>query len=367
MTHSPVPAKPKRILKNSSATSGDGVIFLKSPSPKNGRATFAIVRRKRVKGKTVNETLKPEALIAINEQFTSKKITFEQARLLAQEVVHTLTPPKTAVLHNEANLKILNDYWADQYEERDIVDPASARNRLVRAVEAVGHYSLLSASKAELQKEIDSRFKGNKQRVIVSALNQILSWLKRGIKLKKNREEFARVRHITREELDQLLSHIQHPVLELFHRVAFGTGLRYGELFSILPEDVGAESIKLSYQYDRDGTQRATKNRRVRKAFILPEFHKDVVQLANLTIEERLQYRNFPISKVTQKAAKKIGKSCSFHDLRHSYAIYLISKGASLTLVSQSIGDSIKVTEQYYAGFVLTPESIQLLSSILKS
>ncbi len=119
---------------------------------------------------------------AINKRFLAKKINFAQARQLASEVVDQIQP-KTAVLHNQANLKLLDEYWETEYAQRDIVDVRSAWNRLMRAVESVGHYSLMAAGRDELQQEIDKSFKGNKQRSIVSALNQLLKFTGRNIKL----------------------------------------------------------------------------------------------------------------------------------------------------------------------------------------
>ena len=44
-------------------------------------------------------------------------------------------------------------------------------------------------------------------------------------------------------------------------------------------------------------------------------------------------------------------KHLKFHDLRHSYAIYLLSLGMSLERVAQSLGNSIQFCQQYYVGF----------------
>ena len=62
---------------------------------------------------------------------------------------------------------------------------------------------------------------------------------------------------------------------------------------------------------------------------------------------------------------KDKSKHCKWHDLRHSYAIFLLTKGVPIQLVAQSMGNSVSVCEKHYAGFVLTDVGISAINNIL--
>jgi site-specific recombinase XerD len=56
------------------------------------------------------------------------------------------------------------------------------------------------------------------------------------------------------------------------------------------------------------------------------------------------------------------GRQLKFHDLRHSYAIHLLAIGMTMEDVARSIGDTIEVCEEFYAGFSHTPLSVQTMA-----
>jgi integrase len=261
----------------------------------------------------------------------------------------------------------LDEYWEAEYAQRDLVDVNSAWNRLMRAIESVGHYSLMAAGRDEIQQEIDKKFKGNKHRSIVSALNQLLKFTGRNIKLRKAREEITHVSYVNEDELELLLAQIKDENLRLMHEVAFATGLRAGELFGLLPEHIKEDYIEVGSQIDTSRIRRHVKNRKPRKAYMIPGYEKKIREWSKIPLEDRLKFRKRSIARITRIASRKaLKKEITFHALRHSYAIYLVSKGVGLTHVAQFIGDTLKVTERYYSGHVSTPESIQLVKTILK-
>ncbi len=142
--------------------------------------------------------------------------------------------------------------------------------------------------------------------------------------------------------------------------------MRAGELFGLLPNHIRVDHIEVSSQIDVNRMRRAVKNRKPRKLYVLPGFESRVKKWAELPIEERLKFRKRSIAKYTRRASRKaLGREITFHCLRHSYGVFLVSKGVGLTHVAQFIGDTLKVTERYYSGHVSTPESIQLVKTIL--
>ena len=96
------------------------------------------------------------------------------------------TKPK--VVHNSANRDLLEKFWKDEYEHRDLVDFESSKNDFKRAIEVAGPLSLYSASREDLQKEIAKHAKGNKQRRVVSRLNTLLKYIQRNVKLRKDKK-----------------------------------------------------------------------------------------------------------------------------------------------------------------------------------
>lgn len=86
--------------------------------------------------------------------------------------------------------------------------------------------------------------------------------------------------------------------------------------------------------------------------------NKDSFELSRTAIAKRFAL-------ACKKLFKDKTKHCKWHDLRHSYAVLLIGRGATITLVAQSMGNSVKVCEEYYSGYVLTSEGIETLSKIV--
>jgi integrase len=358
----------KRILKPKRVTSDGWAGFLKYPNAKEQRKSFAVILRKRLPNGTFqNKTHRLEALDAINREFKAGRLRLERATILARDAFDQLFPSQ-AILFNESNLELLKQYWNREYQFRDVHHKA-AYNRLRRSIEAVGHCSLLSAAREELQAEVNRRLKGNSQRTAVAALNQLLKFFKRDIKLLKAREEIKPVRYVTEGDFKALLTEIKNERIRLLHEVAFATGLRLGEIFALekhhLKQEKTEHYCECALQMDETGTIRTTKTRKARKAYILREWLVSVQHWLEIPLSERRAFRKSSHCKVTTRASlKRLKKPLVFHDLRHSYAIQLVSSGVPLTLVAQSLGNSIRVAERYYSGFVLTAESINLIAAI---
>lgn len=350
---------------------------LKKPDKK--RRSFSILKRTIDDGKASYEKIENEALDAINKAYKDGK-SHESCLILAKEVMASLYKeleklnPK--VVHNSANRELLNKFLKDEYEHRDLVDFESSKNDFRRAIEAVGSLSLYSATREELQKEIAKNFKSTKQRRIVARLNTLLKYINRDVKLRKDKKHQPEVAHLSHSDIKKMIKHItvntEQPVnvkvLKLMAEVAFYTGCRTGEIFAITPISIRSNILLVQGQIDREGNNRDTKNRVKRKAFIIEEGR---IKVKELTKHDLSSYRNLRFSDIIFDACKKAfpheeSKWITFHDLRHSYAIHLLSKGVSLSLVAQSLGNSITVCQENYAGFVLTDESISAIELILK-
>jgi integrase len=67
---------------------------------------------------------------------------------------------------------------------------------------------------------------------------------------------------------------------------------------------------------------------------------------------EEMNAKRFEAKKALAGVAKRAGVGrVTFHMLRHSFATHLVMKGVTLADVAGLLGDSLKVTEEHYAGY----------------
>ncbi len=341
-------------------TNSNRILFIKSPTPGSQRSSFAIIEKLGNKYKT----LKNEQLVSINERFKEGKLQASEARALVEQILKHLSP-KSKKDFLEANRRLLEHYWETVYIHRDLVDRNSAKNRLKRALEIVNNLPLEATSREALQSAVDKKCNGNKHRVVVSTLNQLLRFVNAPFKLRPAKEVYQEVSSVTADELKKILPHIKDEKIKLFHAAAFATGMRAGELFGARADSVKDDFIFIKSQIDVQGVRRATKNRKNRRAYILKVFKKEVFAWLQIPLEERLLFRKRSISKITRIASKKgINREIKFHDLRHSYVRHLLDIGDSLTRVAKYVGDGLRVTEQFYAGFISSDEEMKHTSKL---
>jgi site-specific recombinase XerD len=100
-------------------------------------------------------------------------------------------------------------------------------------------------------------------------------------------------------------------------------------------------------QLDRNGVRRPTKTKRPRLAFIFPQgidafkYWTQASEAEKATID-RLESSRELMKKYCQIAfPKDSSKHLTFHALRHCYAINLLTKGVSMSLVAQSLGNTL--------------------------
>jgi integrase len=334
-----------------------------------------LVKINRVTQKT--ETVKVPEIQHIAEMFLDGKIDDDEARKLLSDLRFKLYEKDgatiTKIVFNTENRKLLEKYWKDEYEYRlgRLVDSKTTWYDLSRAVDAVGKVSLITGTRSEIQKQIDKVAKGNKHRRIVFKLNQLLKYLGRDIELLPAHKVPYEVRHIALEELPLVLNKIPDPKSRIMVEAAFRTGCRLGELFALDLRTYSSNRnvIKVAKQLDLNGVRRQTKNRKERTAYVLPG--SAPVLEAWVAVRDQVTNAERITAAATVKKAcalafpKDKSKWLTFHDLRHCYVIHLLSNGVPLDHVAQSIGDSISVAQEHYAGFNLSPTSLDLINKIL--
>lgn len=340
--------------------------------PKENYKPYAIFKEVRKEKSRRYAKVTSEALNSINQSILSKRRVAAECLVQVREIVQQLyaknSEEKMRNVHNFDNMDLLTKFLKHEYEDKDIVDFNSARNDYLRALNAVGEHSLYSASKEVLQKQINSKFKGNKQRRIVSRLNTIFKFIKRDISLRKDKENQTLVKYLSEADFLEILSKIQNPTVKVLCRIAFYSGCRLGEIFALNQTSLRGHRLQVYNQIDRHNVRRETKNRKLRIAYLFKQGIGDVQ--AWIKIKEKESYRKLKLASIVRKACKanfpdEPEKWINFHDLRHSYAINLLSNGVSLGLVAQSLGNSIVVCQKHYVGFVMTDDSISRIDSLL--
>lgn len=347
--------------------------------PDDRRRTFQVLKRTVREGqKPTHEAVDNERIRAINASLLNGIQDAATCEIQVREIMAELQAIERRhiprIVHNEENARILEAYWEREYASRNLSDPQAARNRLFRSVEAVGSLSLFSASRESLQKAVDKKYRDNRQRDIIAALNQILRSIGRPIELVKRKEIVSDVHYLTPEEFADAQSYVENPIDRLLQSVGFHTGLRIGEIFALTPEGVQGAQFFTQFQIDRQLDKRATKrgSAKRRKIYVLPGGEALVREWARLPMREKLKYRSRKHAEVLKAACVKAfpdqtDKHIVFHDLRHSYAVFLVSRGVSISQVAQCLNNSAAVCERYYSGFVLKDETIESIKRIIET
>jgi integrase len=337
--------------------------------PKGIRKTYRIELQSRDGVTRTSTTLKLPTVDSINADYLSGRIDYIMAEKNLKAVIKELKIQaglsKAPLVFHEDNLKTVKDYFAKVYRHRDVIDRDSAENALTRSVEALGNISIISATEDQLQDQVNRVIGANRQRRVVSKLLVLLKFIGRhDIHLSKKRAERKTIKHLTREELEKVLIDLADaPELCLLIKVAFFTGARQGECFALTGQHRD-RSVTIGTQIDREGAERETKNRRVRTVVIPTE----AINTLNYWGEIRATFplsRTAVLRKFKRACLSACGKKLCFHDLRHSFAIDLLNKGATIEEVAASLGDSVQVAQEHYTGFVLTSGSTERLKRIV--
>jgi integrase len=207
-------------------------------------------------------------------------------------------------------------------------------------------------------------------------MTQLLKFIGRSdVKLRKARPVFTKVKYITEKELSALIPFIDDPNLRIITKLCFYSGLRIGEAFALTKLSLisdGQDILRITAQMDRSGMLKSTtKTRKPRLAFLIPGGLDAFNAWITLPESEKKKINRLSVSKQIRLACSKAfpgepDKQLTFHAFRHCYAIHLLSRGVSMSLVAQSLGNSLSVCQQYYVGFELTNDSIAAIRSLFK-
>jgi integrase len=327
--------------------------------------------RKKVGTKWVS--IYPAELHTVNENLKSLAYTEEVAARVIADILADLrlkNPfPKTP--ENNSNQDILRSFWIEVYPShrtRQLKAPEKALVNYNAALRVLGTKSITTPTPELTEFLWDKLGKDpRKLRRTITALNSILKYLKKPRIEQLRKIQRFDVEYLNQEDLGNLIAVQKDYRLKLLFGAAFYTGCRLGECFGLTAQNIGEDYVRVTRQMREDGSFDGTKTEQERIAFIPKEGQEIVRKWAEVSQEDKAEIRNKDWSKIVRRDCKRLwkgeGKTISFHGLRHSNAIWLLSKGIPIGAVAQHLGNSVTVCEKYYSGFTLKAEGLALMKS----
>lgn len=183
-----------------------------------------------------------------------------------------------------------------------------------------------------------------------------------GIKLPKKPEQKFKYTIWTEEDFNKFIACVDNQRYKTLFATLFYTGLRCGEMQSLMASDYDGNFIMVNKTYSRktldDSTFKITpsKNYKSRKVPV-PNRIKPLLEDLRLskTDDEYLFGSSTPLSSNAITNAFNKYKALSgvpnirIHDLRHSYVSLLMSKGANFGVIAALIGDTLEQVVKTYA------------------
>lgn len=235
------------------------------------------------------------------------------------------------------------------------------------ALKAIDPLPLASASKVALQKMVDEKFNDIQHKRYTGRINGLLKFLGRPFILHRKRRPHQAVKFVSFAELQKILDRIEAPELKALYLTLFGTGMRLGEAFTINDRSLKKNgTIYVEKQLTKNLKITGIKNSKPHHTILLDICKKgfeDWVKVENK--EEWRKCCQHPLINAARKSFSNPLKQISPHSLRHSYCIHLIDRGVSLDKVAKLIGDSIKTTEEYYTGFVMSDNEVDIVKKVI--
>ena len=341
--------------------------YLKIPS--GNRKSFKIYKRITYSdGSTKNETLNILEVDQINSQLKCGVISFGEAKALAKSLCLRLNSclGDEFVNISSANQKILEAYWKAEYSDRHLVNAASAKHKLERALRTIEPLSIQIAEKSEMAEKLKKLGNPVRIRQYTSSLNQLLQFAKRDFTLRLPAKPARQTpSHLTQAEFKRMVEGLDQKY-QAPAWLAFLSGQRVGEIFAA---DINRyvkkhNFVDVASQVRPGGEVKEPKHGSVRKAYCLPGYD---VWLEIWLSQDRSQVSPVGLSHAITRRCQALWpsdkkKHCSVHDLRHNYAIKLVPI-IGVEKVALSLGNSIAVCQEYYSGYSFTDEGIDAVHS----
>jgi integrase len=324
------------------------------------------------------------ALGGLNAKLKTEQLSPEMCRVQVQLVIEQLYRLDGCKVrqpsNNSDNDSLVAEYLRKRIDRKKTkqVSKTSASQYLYRAIRAIGNVSLRTAPIEDIQDALDKAYTDHRQRALATKLNSLLKFAGRhDVRVEPNRPVLLEVRYMEFKQLEPVLKLIRNSQSDLYSTEAFAvmcemamyTGLRIGELMAVTARDLQGNILRVMTQLDTDGVRDNPKWGKVRTVAIFDR----AVKLYPTWLKLRSQVPH----EVRLRAARIFKDACmraypdrkelwlKFHDLRHSFAVRCLEQGLSLELIAKQLGNSVRVCEMYYVGFVHTNTTLEQTAKLL--
>lgn len=348
-------------------------------APKGARKTFAIVQDTLyADGRRNQVTVEDESLKALNRNLLSGLIGLGDAEIQVRSIIKPRLEKQAGVSDkkdleqtvSEHNLTVFKKFWEFINKERVLKNPVSSRNDLLSSLRAIEPLSLTTATRDDLRDALDL-LSDKKSRRYAIRINQMLDFLGREIKLPLKEVEQEAVHYLEWEEFQRVLPHLPYDESRILATVLFCTGVRLGEAFMLTERSKKPNNaIWVEKQLTHKFVVRGLKNGKPHFSVLLEQGLEAYDAWCRLPEHKRRPLRN-TISHQLLNASRKVfsdeQRQISSHDLRHSYAIYLLGYRANVTEIASLLGDTEATIRRHYTGWVQNDRMIDNINALLNA
>lgn len=178
-------------------------------------------------------------------------------------------------------------------------------------------------------------------------------------KAKMPRVDNAKLRYLTAEEIDTLLTALKEKSVTVHDQalLAVNTGLRFSEVTGLEWGDVNYETGTLAIRDGKTGSRTVFFNDAVREMLKARQGDKRTGLIFPIETGQKKGQRQEAVSKTFQREADKLFNAgvddrrlrVSFHTLRHSFGSHVYGNTGDLYLTQKALGHKTMVMAQRYA------------------
>lgn len=357
---------------------------IKRPTEK-GRVSYQLIAYYLEGRKAINVPLSPDMKIKVsglNAQLKSGVIDAETLERQLKELIqqeYARNQVQTMAIRNarlsEDNNKALAAFKKHYLSRSRSKDKQSFILSLAKFLSILGETSVFVSSGIEIENKLlnDCESKAEAARGM-RYLNSLLKYLQRldpnGAPLRLHPPLLPRnkIQYVTDVELKKIVKQMECSVCKTMALAIFGSGLRIGELLALDDSSLKSKILDVQYQIDKSGELAPPKRGSVGRVFVIPQYVEAVESW--IDVPDKLNYR-YKLYDELEKASRKAFPDgpqrvwVGPHDLRHSHAIHLLSKGATLTQVARNLRNSEEVCRKFYSGWEHVDGTLELLKKIL--
>ena len=324
-----------------------------------------------VNGEQKRESCETSNKREAEERHASRITAIKEGRFFDIKKVELVTFDEFAKRYIEEHAKINKKSWEhDEFRLKDLKEEFGSKYLHDIKTEDVVKFKAKQTQKESKLKRITKVSTINRKLTLLKTiLNKAIEWdVLKGpnpaSKVKQFKENNTRDRFLNKDELKNLYAQCEGELLNIV-KVAVHTGLRKGKILGLTWKDIDVNR-KLIYvrRSGKDSySTKSSKNRVVPMNDIVRGVFLSILKQPDSEYTFNNDHRNTFLAAV--KAAKIT--DFKFHDLRHTFASYLVMAGVPLNTIRELLGHSTINRVLRYSHLALDHKSgsVEKLSAIL--